>query len=282
MVLVKPATVLQWHRQRFYWRWRACRLGRPKMSLEIRNLIRKMSLANRLWGAPRIHGELLQLGIKVSESTVGRYMPWRPKVPSPTWCSFLHNHLTDITAIEMLVVATPTFRLLHAPIVLGLDRRRVIHFGVTENPTQDWLSRQMAEAFPWDTAPRYLLRDIWSGIPRSRPGDGNQAGCYCTAVSLAESVCGAPHRLNPPRMLGSHNHLQREALAQCPVELFSISSRSQGHISRLTGIVRSLAAYSRPLQARSSRFRRWVVCIIATNVALPDLRGHRTDTSVSA
>src|ERR1035437_4054833 len=161
MVLVKPATVVQWHRRGFqlYWRWRSRRLGRPKMSTEIRDLIRRISLANRLWGAPRIHGELLKLDIKVSQATVGRYMPWRPKVPSPTWRSFLHNHLTEIAAIDMFVVATATFRLLYALIVLSLDRRRVIHFGVTENPTQVWLSRQMTEAFPWDTAPRYLLRD---------------------------------------------------------------------------------------------------------------------------
>jgi putative transposase len=137
MVLLKPATVVQWHRQgfRLYWRWRSRRLGRPKMSAEIRDLIRKMSLADRLWvwDAARIHGELLKLGIKVSQATVGRYLPWRPKVPSPTWRSFLHNHLTDIAAIDMFVVATATFRLLYALIVLGLDRRRVIHFGVTEN-----------------------------------------------------------------------------------------------------------------------------------------------------
>ena len=161
MVLVKPATVVQWHRRGFqlYWRWRSRRLGRPKMSTEIRDLIRRISLTNRLWGAARIHGELLKLDIKVSQATVGRYMPWRPKVPSPTWRSFLHNHLTEIAAIDMFVVATATFRLLYALIVLSLDRRRVIHFGVTENPTQVWLSRQMTEAFPWDTAPRYLLRD---------------------------------------------------------------------------------------------------------------------------
>jgi len=118
-----------------------------------------MSLANPLWGALRIHGELLKLGIEVSQATVGRYLPWRPKVPSPTWRSFLHNHLTDIAAVDMFVVATATFRLLYALIVLGHDRRRVIHVAVTQNPTQVWLAHQMTEAFPWDTAPWYLLRD---------------------------------------------------------------------------------------------------------------------------
>jgi hypothetical protein len=154
MVLVKPATVVQWHRKgfRLYWRWRSRRLGRPKMSAEIRDLIRRVSLANPLWGAPRIHGELLKLGIEVSQATVGRYLPWRPKIPSPTWRSFLHNHLTDIAAIDTFVVATATFRLLYALIVLGHDRRRIIHFNVTHNPTQAWLAHQMTEAFPWACA----------------------------------------------------------------------------------------------------------------------------------
>ena len=163
MVLVKPATVIQWNRRGFqlYWRWRSRSrfLGRPRMSTEIRDLIRQMSIANPLWGAPRIHGELLKLGIEVSQATVGRYMPWRPKVPSPTWRTFLHNHMCDMAAADMLVVATSQFQLLYALIVLGHDRRRVIHFEVTSNPTQIWLARQMTEAFPWDTAPRYLLRD---------------------------------------------------------------------------------------------------------------------------
>jgi putative transposase len=154
MVLVKPATVVLWHRKgfRLYWRWRSRHPGRPKIDTEIRDLIRRMSKANPLWGAHRIHGELLKLGIEVSQATVGRWMPWRPKVPSPTWRSFLHNHLPDLAAIDMFVVATATFQLLYALIVLGLDRRRVIHFDVTQNPTQDWLSRQMTEAFPWDTS----------------------------------------------------------------------------------------------------------------------------------
>jgi transposase InsO family protein len=161
MVLVKPVTVVQWHRKgfRFYWRWRSRRPGRPKIGTEIRALIRRMSRANPLWGAPRIHGELLKLGIKISQATVGRWMPWRPKVPSATWRSFLRNHLPDIVAIDMFVVTTATFRLLYTLIVLSLDRRRVVHFEVTANPTQDWLSGQMTEAFPWDTTPRYLLRD---------------------------------------------------------------------------------------------------------------------------
>ena len=129
------------------------------MSREIRDLIRKMSLANPLWGAPRIHGELLKLGIDVSQATVGRYLPWRPKVPSPTWRSFLHNHMHDTAAVDMFVVVTARFQLLYALVVLGHERRKVIHFDVTQNPTQVWLARQITEAFPWDTAPRFLLRD---------------------------------------------------------------------------------------------------------------------------
>ena len=144
MVLVKPATVVEWHRRGFqlYWRWRSRAPGRPRISPDIRDLIRQMSKANPLWGAPRIHGELLKLGIKISQATVGRSMPWRP---SPTWRSFLRNHLPDIAAIDLFVVATATFHLLYALIVLSLDRRRVIHFAVTPNPTRDWLSRQMTK-----------------------------------------------------------------------------------------------------------------------------------------
>jgi putative transposase len=163
MVLVKPATVIQWHRKgfRLYWRWRSQSgyPGRPKTCTEVRNLIRQMSIANPLWGAPRIHGELLKLGIVVSQATVGRYMSWRPKVPSPTWRSFLRNHMSGTVAVDMFVVATATFRLLYTVIVLGHDRRRIIHFNVTQNPTQVWLAHQMTEAFPWDTAPQYLRRD---------------------------------------------------------------------------------------------------------------------------
>jgi putative transposase len=118
MVLVKPATVIQWHRRgfRLYWRWRSRsrQIGRPKTSTGIRQLIRQMSMANPIWGAPRIHGELLMLGIEVSQATVGRYVPWRPKVPSPTWRTFLRNDMRNIAAVDMFVVATATFRHLYA------------------------------------------------------------------------------------------------------------------------------------------------------------------------
>jgi hypothetical protein len=174
--------VVLWHRKgfRLYWRWRSRHPGRPKIDTEIRDLIRRMSKANPLWGAHRIHGELLKLGIEVSQATVGRWMPWRPKVPSPTWRSFLHNHLPDLAAIDMFVVATATFQLLYALIVLGLDRRRVIHFDVTQNPTQDWLSRQMTEAFPWDTSRAFPKFESYAIPERAaflgpKSNDGNRA-----------------------------------------------------------------------------------------------------------
>src|SRR5713226_8821728 len=160
MVLVKPATVIQWHRQGFrrYWRWRS-RSGRPSVDREVRKLIRHMNAANPLWGAPRIHGELLKLGIEVSQATVAKYMVRRRGTPSPTWRSFLRNQAQGIAAIDMFVVACASFRLLYVMIILGHDRRKIIHTAVTEYPTAAWLSRQVIEAFPWDTAPRYLFRD---------------------------------------------------------------------------------------------------------------------------
>jgi hypothetical protein len=160
MVLVKPATVVQWHRQgfRLYWRWRS-RSGRRPIARETRKLIREMCLANTLWGAPRIHGELLKLGIKVSQATVAKYMLRRPHSPSPTWRTLLRNHALGIAAIDMFIVPSATFRLLFVMLILAHDRRKIVRFDVTEHPTAGWLSRQVTDAFPWDTAPRFLLRD---------------------------------------------------------------------------------------------------------------------------
>ena len=118
-----------------------------------------MSSANPLWGAPRIHGELLKLGIEISQATVAKYMMRRRGTPSPTWRSFLLNQAKGIAAIDMFVVAAASFRLLYVMIILAHDRRKIVRFDVTLHPTAGWLSRQVTEAFPWDTAPRYLLRD---------------------------------------------------------------------------------------------------------------------------
>src|SRR6202023_823676 len=142
VTIVRPETVVRWHRMgcAAYWRWKSRpRGGRPRIRKEVRDLIRRISIENPLWGAPRIHGELLKLGIDVSQATIGRYLPWRPKVPSPTWRSFLHNHMHDTAAVDMFVVVTARFQLLYALIVLGHERRTIIHFDVTQNPTQVWL-----------------------------------------------------------------------------------------------------------------------------------------------
>ena len=162
MVLVKPATVIQWHRAgfRLYWRWRSRprRLGRPRVDCQVRDLICQMSKANPLWGAPRIHGELLKLGIRIGQTAVAKYMARRPHPPSPSWRTFLKQHVAAIAAIDMFIVVSATFQMLYVVIVLRHDRRKIAHFGVTRHPTQVWLAHQVTEAFPWDTTPRYLPR----------------------------------------------------------------------------------------------------------------------------
>ena len=126
---------------------------------EVLALIRQMSVQNPLWGAPRIHGELLKLGFQVSQATVSRYMPERPPASGQTWKTFVRNHLHCTASIDFLVVPTLTFRILYVLIVLSHDRRNVVHFGVTANPTAEWTARQITEAFPWDEAPRFIIRD---------------------------------------------------------------------------------------------------------------------------
>src|SRR5271168_1676752 len=186
IVLVKPATVVQWHRQgfRLFWRWRS-RTGRPSVDREVRDLIRQMSSANPLWGAPRIHGELLKLGIEVSQATVAKYMVRRPGTPSQNWQTFLGNHAEGIAAIDMFVVVSASFRLLYVMIILGHARRKIVRTAVTQHPTAAWLSRQVTEAFPWDTAPRYLLRDR----------DASYGSSFCNRVEAMgiTEVITAPH-----------------------------------------------------------------------------------------
>jgi transposase InsO family protein len=161
--LVKPETVVRWHRESFrhYWTWksRVRRFGRPSIDPKVRVLIRDMCRANPLWGAPRIHGELLKLDIRVSQATVSKYMVRRHKPPSQSWRAFLDNHVQDLVSIDFFTVPTATFRVLFVFIVFSHDRRRVIHFNVTEHPTAQWTAQQILEAFPFDMAPKYLLRD---------------------------------------------------------------------------------------------------------------------------
>ena len=158
-----PDTVVRWHREGFrrYWRWnsRHRRVGRPPVDTEIRTLIRQMQSVNVGWGAPRIHGELLKLGIEISQATVSKYMQHRNKPPSQTWRTFLANHAECLAAIDFFTVPTATFRILYVFIVLGHDRRQILHFNVTEHPTAHWTAQQLVEAFPFESAPRYLLRD---------------------------------------------------------------------------------------------------------------------------
>jgi putative transposase len=161
LLIVKPETVIRWHRQgfRLYWRWKSRRPGRPDTEREIRELIRKMCISNPTWGAPRVHGELLKLGINVSQSTVSKYMIRHRKPPSQSWRTFLENHVKQLAAVDFFVVPTIDFKLLFVFLVLAHERRRVIHFNVTEHPTAEWTATQIAQAFPLDTARRYLLRD---------------------------------------------------------------------------------------------------------------------------
>jgi len=163
LTLVQPETVIRWHRKgfRLYWRWKSRPkwLERRTVPKDVRDLIRRMSRDNPLWGAPRIHGELLKLGIEVSQATVSKYMVRNRKPPSQGWRTFLTNHAKDIVSVDFFTVPTATFRVLFVFMVLSNERRRVVHFNVTDSPTAIWTGQQVVEAFPWDTAPRYLLRD---------------------------------------------------------------------------------------------------------------------------
>ena len=161
LLIVQPETVISWHRRgfRLYWRWKSRRGGRPQVDNEVRGLIRRMSRENPTWGAPRIQSELALLGHIVAESTVARYMTRSPKPPSQTWRSFLSNHMKQTAAIDFFTVPTVTFRVLFCFIVLSHDRRRILHFNVTEHPTQEWAAQQVVEAFPYEESPRFLIRD---------------------------------------------------------------------------------------------------------------------------
>jgi transposase InsO family protein len=162
ITVIRPETLVRWHRAGFrrYWCWKSRPFGgRPQISAELRALIRRMSIENPLWGAPRIHGELLKLGFEVAQSSVAKYMVKRGGPPGQGWRTFLRNHAPDIAAMDVFVVPTIGFSLLYAFVIVRLDRRDLVWTNVTTNPTAEWIARQLTEAFPWSTAPRYLVRD---------------------------------------------------------------------------------------------------------------------------
>src|SRR6202167_4749904 len=162
VTIIEPETLVCWHRAGFrrYWRWKSrSRGGRPQIDVELRTLIRRMSIENLLWGAPRIHGELLKLGFSVAQSTVATYMVKRRGSPSQGWRTFLRNHAPDIAAMDLFVVPTIGFKLLYGFVIVRLHRRDLVWINVTTNPTAEWVARQITEAFPWDGAPRYMIRD---------------------------------------------------------------------------------------------------------------------------
>ena len=236
-MIVKPETVIAWHRQgfRLWWTWKSRRrMGRPTVPADVRTLIRTMSQANPRWGAPRIHGELRKLEIDVCETTVAKYMV-RPRQPSSqTWRTFLRNHLGQMVAADFFVVPTVTYRLVFVLVLLAHDRRRIRHVAVTTHPTAAWTAHQLREAFPWDEAPRYLIHD------RDHAFDG----LGTTAKSMGiDDVLTAPHApwQNPfvERFIGSarrecfdHVIVFNEAGVKRLMTLYcSYHERSRTHLS---------------------------------------------------
>ena len=254
----KPDTLVRWQRKgfRLCWTWKSrCRRdGRPPISPEVRKLIRTMSWDNIGWGAPRIHGELQLLDIHVSQATVATYMVHHPKAPSQTWRTFLDDHIKDLVSVDFFTVPTATFRIMYVFLVLRHDRGEVVHFNVTEHPTAQWTAQQMVEAFPWDPAPRYLLRDrdkVYGAIFRRRVHSLNIREVLIAPRSpwqnpYAEQLIGSIRRecldhvivfneLHLKRLLGAYftyYHAARTHLAldkQCPVPR-SVESSDQGSV----------------------------------------------------
>jgi hypothetical protein len=162
MTIVRPETVVRWHRAGFrrYWRRKSrVRGGRPPVSAELRALIRQMSLENVFWGAPRIQGELLKLGFTVAQSTVAKYMVKRGDPSGQNWGTFLRNHAPHIAAMDLFVVPTIGFIQLYVLVIIRLARRELALINVTRHPTAEWIAQQITEAFPWNDVPRYLVRD---------------------------------------------------------------------------------------------------------------------------
>ncbi len=239
LVIVKPETVVAWHRAgfRLFWTWKVRRgqPGRPVICREIRDLIRKMCRENPGWGAPRIHGELLKLGIDIGESSVSKYMVRCRKPPSQTWRTFLENHAQQLVSIDFFTVPTIRFQVLYVFLVLAHDRRRIVHCNVTAHPSAEWTGQQLREAFPFDQLPRYLLRDrdaIFGDDFRGQVRDMGIQEVLCAPRSpwqsaYVERVIGSIRRECLDHVIVFHESSLRRTLAS----YFDYYHRSRTHLS---------------------------------------------------
>jgi hypothetical protein len=209
LTLVKSETVVGWHRAGFRsrWRWKSRpRSGRPTVPAEKRRLIREMSIANPLWGAPRIHGELLKLGIEIGQTSVAKYMARRRGPPSQSWKTFLRNHADGIAAMDLFVVPTISFRLLYGPLIMGHGRRQILWFGVTDHPTAEWIANQLTQASGlWLGANPSLpdpgsRRSLWRDIPRPDSIDRHSRSPDLRSFILAKRIRRKVDRLDPQGM----------------------------------------------------------------------------------
>jgi transposase InsO family protein len=222
-LIFKPETLVRWHRGglRLFWCWKSRRRpGRPPVPTGIR------SHENPLWGAPRIHGELLKLGIEIAQSSVAKYMERRRGPPSQGWKTFLRNHALHIAAVDLFAVPTVGFKLLYGLVILRLGRRQLVWTNVTANPTAEWIARQVIKAFPWDQAPRYLIRD--------------RDGSYGAVVTRRLQAMGIRDRPIAPRSPWQNGYVERL--------IGSIRRECLDHVvvlgeAHLRGILTAYAAY---------------------------------------
>ena len=235
LLIVQPSTVVSWHRQgfRLYWRWKSRNLGgRPKVDREVRALIRRMCRDNPTWGAPRICSELRLLGFTIAESTVAKYMIRSQRPRSTNWKDFLDNHVSEFASMDFFTVPTATFRVLYCLVVLRHDRRYVVHYNVTASPTSQWISQQLVEAFPFEEAPRFLLRDQDGKYGKAVLGRIKSMGIQDTPTSPA-----SPWQ-NPyvERLIGS---IRRECLNHFII-------LNEAHLKRILGCYFEYYHRSRP------------------------------------
>ncbi len=251
LLVVKPETVLRWHREglRLFWKRKSrAKSHEPKIAVETITLIKQMATTNRLWGAERIRGELLKVGIKVAKRTVQRYMRQvcTPKSGSQTWATFIRNHAQDIWACDFLPITDIFFRPLFAFVITELGSRRVVHVGVTRSPTDEWVAQQLREATPFSIKPKYLIRDNDAkyashfhavALPCGGAGQWDRSATNADSGTPGKCHLRTIARQHPARLPRPHHDYQRGSSAACP--------------ERIRGVFQRLATTSRHQPARS-------------------------------